>query len=371
MASINRRGKTFRVRWIDHERKRQSASFDTHREALAFVRKREVEADEIKSGFKSPISVKKTLNEAFDYWLANRAVNKRSNHHDISIIKAHLRPSFGHLLVRQFSAIYTDKYMIEKSVKLNVKTISNHLTLLVSVLRMCADIGWAEKVPKIQKPKSKLFSKEYRFLRTDQEIENFLISTKAESRITFLLYKVAVYTGLREGELAALRVDNLDFANRLITVQRSFNGPTKSNEVRHVPIMNPIYGDLIEWVKEIQSGLLFPNLVGNMHTPSSRLFQEILHRVLKRANFPEREVKGKKRSYIVFHDLRHTFASHWVMKGGDIFKLQKILGHQSIQMTMRYAHLAPHAFNDDWGRFGSNQIEMNSNVIPISRKYPR
>ena len=37
--------------------------------------------------------------------------------------------------------------------------------------------------------------------------------------------------------------------------------------------------------------------------------------------------------YITFHDLRHTFASHWVMKGGDIFKLQKILGHRTIQIA--------------------------------------
>jgi len=47
-----------------------------------------------------------------------------------------------------------------------------------------------------------------------------------------------------------------------------------------------------------------------------------------------------------------TFASQWVVKGGDLFKLQKILGHQSVQMTMRYAHLAPDAFREDYGRLG-------------------
>ncbi|MGI3004037.1 tyrosine-type recombinase/integrase [Shewanella algae] len=41
------------------------------------------------------------------------------------------------------------------------------------------------------------------------------------------------------------------------------------------------------------------------------------------------------------HVLRHTFASHFVMNGGNILTLQRILGHSSIQMTMRYAHLAP------------------------------
>ena len=42
-----------------------------------------------------------------------------------------------------------------------------------------------------------------------------------------------------------------------------------------------------------------------------------------------------------FHDLRHTFASHFMMNGGNIYDLQKILGHTSLEMTQRYAHLAP------------------------------
>ncbi len=65
---------------------------------------------------------------------------------------------------------------------------------------------------------------------------------------------------------------------------------------------------------------------------------------------------GKERRYIRSHDLRHTFASHWVMKGGDLFKLQKILGHKTVQMTMRYAHLAPHAFAEDFKRLDHASI---------------
>ena len=42
-----------------------------------------------------------------------------------------------------------------------------------------------------------------------------------------------------------------------------------------------------------------------------------------------------------FHDLRHTAASHWTMRGASLKEVQKLLGHQSITMTMRYAHLSP------------------------------
>jgi integrase len=56
--------------------------------------------------------------------------------------------------------------------------------------------------------------------------------------------------------------------------------------------------------------------------------------------------------YVRFHDLRHTFASSWVARGGDLFKLQKVLGHKSVTMTQRYAHLQPSAFAADYGLFG-------------------
>jgi hypothetical protein len=51
------------------------------------------------------------------------------------------------------------------------------------------------------------------------------------------------------------------------------------------------------------------------------------------------------------------------MNGGDIFKLQKVLGHKSVQMTMRYAHLAPNAFAADYGRLGPVAISVPSKVL--------
>ncbi len=103
----------------------------------------------------------------------------------------------------------------------------------------------------------------------------------------------------------------------------------------------------------------------SMFDRSARVFQETLHRVLKRAGFPMIEREGMERRYIRFHDLRHTFASHWVMKGGDLFKLQKILGHKTVQMTMRYAHLAPHAFSEDFQRFGHSSLLSEGRVLPV------
>jgi integrase len=113
---------------------------------------------------------------------------------------------------------------------------------------------------------------------------------------------------------------------------------------------------------------VFTNRDGKMYQPSSRIFQETLHRVLAKAGFEKVSRGGKLRPYIRFHDLRHTFASHWVMKGGDLFKLQKVLGHKTVQMTMRYAHLQPAAFREDYARFAAPSAASEGKVVPLPRR---
>jgi integrase len=120
-----------------------------------------------------------------------------------------------------------------------------------------------------------------------------------------------------------------------------------------VPILDTALTILRAWRQQNPLPVVFPNDRGTIFGESARIFQEVLHRVLARAGFPKAIRNGKERPYIRFHDLRHTFASQWVMGGGSLFKLQKILGHKSAQMTLRYAHLAPDAFTEDHGRMAA------------------
>ena len=59
-----------------------------------------------------------------------------------------------------------------------------------------------------------------------------------------------------------------------------------------------------------------------------------------------KELKLKKTAGHNTHILRHTFASHFIMNGGDILTLQRILGHSDLKMTMKYAHLSPSHLDD-------------------------
>jgi integrase len=346
-------GDGWSARWNDHEGKRRRMTFRFKRDAEAYERKMKGEQEEIRRGLRGLPPPAKPFEALCAYWIENRASQKRSGSHDESIIRAHLRPAFGAFMLHEIGVAQIDRFIVDRA-HLNKKTVANHLTLLGAMLNAAKDIGWLALVPRIRKPKVRIFGNDFSYLRTDEEVRTFLVAANEEDPKVFAFYATAIYTGMRAGELAGLHWGDVSFERRLITVQRSFAGPTKAGDVRYVPILDPLLPLLRERRLATGNRLVFPNDAGEMFDQSARIFQEGFHRVLKHAGFPMIERDRKMRRYIRFHDLRHTFASHWVMKGGDLFKLQKILGHKTVQMTMRYAHLAPHAFADDFRRMGDS-----------------
>jgi integrase len=354
----------WRIRWKDEHGERQSAVHDKHSTALAALRAEQARVEEVRRGQRPAVPQPRSFAELCDYWLANRASQKRSGYHDESIIRCHLRPFFGGLQLAEVGVEKADAFVVSRA-NLDIKTVHNHLTLLISMLNAAVDLGWLTKLPRIRKPKTSLFSADYSYLRTQVEIDRFLLAASSEGPLVYALYLTALCTGMREGELAGLRWDDVNFENRLITVQRSFDGPTKAGDVRYVPLLDALLPTLRKWRLMCPTEVVFPNRAGRMLGESARVFQEVFHRVLDRAGFPQKS-RGRRRRYIVFHDLRHTFASHWVLRGGDVFKLQKLLGHKEIKMTMRYAHLAPAAFTEDHARFGASRELGPADVVPLS-----
>lgn len=353
MARPIRSRDKWRIRWIDESGTRRSEVFDSYRDAEYELRRRQAEVAEIKRGLRRARPADKTFGELCDYWIEHRLPRKRSQKDDLSILRRHLRPAFDPLRLVELTVEHVDRYVGAQT--LDKKTVANHLTLLNSMMRMARDeLRWVSEIPRA-------FSRDYRYLRTTDEIDRFLAGAREEGEQVFVLYATAVFTGLRAGEVAALQWADVNFERRLITVQRSFDGPTKADDVRYVPILDRLLPILRSWRLRHPSTLLFTHRDGGMFGPSARIFQEVLHRVLERAGLGG---TSKRSRYITFHSLRHTFASHWVMNGGDIFRLQKILGHKSIEMTQRYAHLAPAAFADDYGRFGPAQTGP-AKVVPL------
>jgi integrase len=133
---------------------------------------------------------------------------------------------------------------------------------------------------------------------------------------------LALHTGMRLGEILNLQRGDLDFASGHIVIRDSKNG-----EPRHVPMDSTVRRLLSGYISTSASSHPFPNASGGRLSTVQKAFRNA--RI--RAGMPD----------LHFHDLRHTFASQWMMAGGDLYVLKAILGHKSIAMTQRYAHLSP------------------------------
>lgn len=349
MSGVSMHYGKFRIRWFDENGKRCSQVFETRKEAKDALIRLQYEVNLRLEEKAAGVAPKKCFDDLSAYWLENRAVYKRSIKDDICIIRRYLSPAFSGVLLENIKTTDVDQ-LKRRNKHLSPKTLSNILTLLISMMRLAVDLEWLDKMPVIKKPSTKLFSKEFRFLKSQEEVQTFLEAAKLEGAMIYALYATAIFTGMRKGELAGLRFSDIDFEKNLITVQRSYDGPTKSDKVRYVPLLSVLKPVLQSWRFNNRSDIVFPNPNNQMLTKSARAFENAFSRVLKRAGFPIVDFNGKSKNYICFHDLRHTFASHWMMNGGDLFKLQRILGHQDSKMTQRYAHLSPTAFRDDVDR---------------------
>jgi len=142
----------------------------------------------------------------------------------------------------------------------------------------------------------------------------------------------------------ALRWGQIDFQRRLITVPR-----TKNGEFHSAPMSNAV-------VEELR-GLLKNRLQGAEYVfaPPGKEAQRDLRKAWVRAKREAGIDPGFR-----FHDLRHTFASHLVMKGVDLPTVKDLMGHKVIAMTLRYAHLSPGHRHEAVNRLNSILITPNT-----------
>jgi integrase len=188
------------------------------------------------------------------------------------------------------------------------------------------------------------------------EIHRFLFSMKDSPRIP--LYLLALNTGMRSGELFGLKWDCVDFQRNWIHVKRSYcqktkiiRETTKTKTFRRIPMNLSLRKLLAELKLASKDTRVFdPELLSMDPTHTSK-------RVSK-----DCKVAGVK--VIRFHDLRHTMASQFMARGGNIFELSKILGHTDIQMTQRYLHFAPE-YGQKIAEIVSLEVPKAAPLIPI------
>ncbi|HNN98480.1 tyrosine-type recombinase/integrase [Haliangium sp. UPWRP_2] len=179
------------------------------------------------------------------------------------------------------------------------------------------------------------------------EVSALLAHTREHAGNAHPMIATALYTGLRKGELCGLRWRDLDLQSRRLTVARSYRTSPKSGKPRHLrlpDVLVPVLADWHERCPKTQEELVFPARLRDgswgMQRDTSSVFG--LPGLLRAA--------GCRVPAHPWHALRHTFASHFIMAGGNILTLQKILGHSDVKVTLIYAHLAPDFIAEEMNR---------------------
>lgn len=158
---------------------------------------------------------------------------------------------------------------------------------------------------------------------------------QSPSKMLYVGITLAVHTGLRKGEVLGLRWSDVDLETQRLTVARSYGTTPKGGKPRHLRLPKELVPILRAWREECGAepgGAVLP--VGRNDSRFARERTMLGIRTLMQ-EVGLRTVKSP------WHILRHTFASHFVMSGGNLLALQRILGHSDVKMTMIYAHLAP------------------------------
>lgn len=168
-----------------------------------------------------------------------------------------------------------------------------------------------------------------RFL-TPEEAGRLLAALRERSELMWMMALLSLSCGLRFGEIAALQWGDIDDANRLLHIRDPKNG---CHRIAYLP--DVAYKELRNRPQGGPSDLIFPGRTGGvMQSPGDSFARTVKALGLN-------EGVRDRRNKVVFHTLRHTFASWLAMDGTQQAMLSELLGHKSLEMTRRYTHLMP------------------------------
>jgi integrase len=293
--------------------------------ALADVQVKKAKNDFL--GISSPkkIQFKDFAAEYLEYSKANKA--KSSYERDLTIINRHAMALWGDLLVSKITAKNIEDYKRTRLEEVAPTTVNRELNTIKNLFRKAVEWRYLSQSPAAEVRRIKTGKQPFRFL-SSEEIETLLDACAQRHNHHFSgIVVMALNTGMRKGEILTLRWDNVDMKRGVITVASGKDGHTKNYESRTLPMNRSLMEFLMNHPRRLDTPYVFSGQSGKPFSKTNYHFV----RAVKRAGIP----------HVRFHDLRHTFASHLVMKGVDLRTVQELLGHKDLRMTMKYAHLAP------------------------------
>jgi integrase len=251
-----------------------------------------------------------------------------------SIVATHLVPRFGEERIEDITPQMIEEWRTSFGPALAARTKNKWLVVLHGVFRRAQTV-WGLPVNPVTG------IEKYR-QRSSGDIDVFspeevlALVRAAGDEQDAAIYLTAALTGLRRGELLALRWRDVNFAGQAIRVRASFAGgqvtSPKSGKVRSVPMAPDVASALAalgrreRWTGD--DDLVFVGTLGS-HVDGSALRRRYMDALRRAGLRPLR-----------FHDLRHTFGTRMIAKA-DIRRVQEWMGHADVQTTMKYLHYAP------------------------------
>ena len=302
--------------YVDGRRKREKVG-PNKRQAQLVLKKRRVQVAEGKF-----LDIRKTPRVTFKdiaatYLETYAKPNKRSWTRDETCIK-NLSPYFANKYLHEITPLDIERYKKKRTDKVTPRTVNIEVKFLKALYNKAISWGKADKNPVKEVTLFPEDSGRVRYLEKDKIGQ----LVKACSDHLRPIVITALNTGMRKREILDLKWSDIDLYRKTIYIIRS-----KGGRQREVPINSVLYQTLcFLGEKEGVSSYVFASRGGRPYGNITKSFKSAL--------------KGAGIKNFRFHDLRHTFASHLVMSGVDLKTVQELLGHQSIAMTLRYAHLS-------------------------------
>lgn len=276
----------------------------------------------------------------FSYHCDNEAVTESTRYLYKVIIRKHIIPELGDFMIGNISFNHIKSFIMSRKNESSSKT--NYIKMIHMILNMI--FSYAKRNGVIKDNPAGVFSDIIRTRKSGQkmihvwseaDINRFLNILNAQNPVYKVLFYMDIFTGLRIGEINAIKVEDIDFNKKQIYIKRAIYRnkivSPKNNQVRIVDIPDGLIDVLSIYLANVhkhRSEWLF-TIDWRQPIKQNRIRRHFKLLCLK-AGVP----------VIRFHDLRHTYASLLLLKNVDLCYIQSQLGHRNLKMlTTVYSHL--------------------------------
>lgn len=285
-----------------------------------------------------------TLKDVFDAYLLWAKSNKTDWTHDETRMRLHVLPLIGDKRMSDVSVADIELLKIKCLEKEHsLATIKHVLQCVRAVYNFSIRLGYffgENPTRNVKFPK--LDNARKRFFRDDQ-VDDLLKALFNKNIDIHDMTLLSILTGMRFGEIAQLRWERVNLDNGIIHVDG------KNGETREAYLGNEELEDMFQRRKQISEltpfvrksskavpGLVFP---GPIHGGIMKDISDVFIKTVDALGYNTGYTDPRQR--LSFHSCRHTFGSRLALQGVPLLTIKELMGHKTIEMTMRYAHLMP------------------------------